>query len=1417
MYLSTIVTTVASSLLEQVIIEEGYGLIKKWYFSKKYKKALINTFYNTIDEFEKKYPIDNKNMDKIPFYHSQILLEEFSKYVLFKNTEDAITLKEKFKQDPNIIIPTDEELKEFYSIFLKKVSEHEKLKKLFIKENYQQEIFNISEVITKIYSIIGFLPSDKWFVEQCKKAIDDLGERYTPELNFGLEIADVFESLGRTEKFKKKVLKYFDYLLIKGKKVVSNHKVEKTIKNNIDNLQNKLNEINNLVHGLNFSNNLAFPTEKILELLNNAKTLSEQIEEYYYSKERKIQEKRKEYKFYHRYGYEISNIREFNNELDNLINYFSGEEFKLTNNPYLLLYGEAGIGKSHLIADIVSKRIESGYQSILILGQHLNTEEDPRIQILHKLQIKVSFDEFLKTLNELAERQQKRIVIFIDAINEGKGKYFWPDNIRSFINEIKKYEWLGLVLTIRTSYKKIILPTELSNKLNIIELKHLGFRGKEKEASKLFFSNYGIEYPNTPLLHPEFQNPLFLKLFCEGLKKNGLTRVSNELHGIKTIIDLFISGVNNILSRPNKLDYPDKINLVEKAIDTIIEYKISKKIKYVPYETAYELIENLAKKYTTKKNVLEYLISEGLFSKNLFWIDQNKNEEGIYLAYERFEDHLIASYLIEKFDNIENEFKKDGKLFYLIKDERSIRLNKGLINAFAIQLPEKINKELFEVIPHLKDTYIVVETLIESLLWRKTESITDKTKKYLQEYGLKYNRTYNLFWDTIISISTIPNHPFNAYWLNNLLFKFSMPDRDAWWTTYLGNKFYDEYAVKRLIDWAWNTDDKLHISDESIKLASITLAWFHTSTNRKLRDSDTKSMVNLLQDRINVLIDILKNFENVNDPYVYERLFAIAYGCALRTEQKEKLKELSEYIYETIFKDKDEVYPHALLRDYARGIIEYTHFLNYELSFDIEDVRPPYKSSFPENLPSNQEIDDTYKLDYKSDDFKDYYWAQNSILNSMVTEHGRKKAMYGDFGRYVFQSAFRSFNVDANALSNLAVKWIFEKYGYDVEKHGIYDRNIRRSNRHDFKIERIGKKYQWIAFYEIFARVSDNFKKYSEWSFNKKEEPYQGPWEPYIRDIDPTILIKNTGKYDEENPKTFWWVKENYTNWELPSEKWIKVDNDLPTGDKLIQIIDENNEKWIVLESYPEWAEPKKIGIEKWDYPHKRLWYQIRSYLIKKEDLKNIKNWMKKQNFMGRWMPENTDKYEIFSREYYWSPTYQYFLKEYYNGNEWKEIFDPKRSAKVGKVIVTTETYLWEEEYDYSKEETIIYLKPSIKIYRGLNLKEARTEGAFLNENNKIICFATNVNNDSKPFLLIKKEPFIKFLKENNLDIFWTILGEKEVIGGINTENYIGRLEISGVYYLNDENIEGKLNTKFIRGKTKWSKLYIWLKRLVWK
>ncbi len=1230
--------------------------------------------------------------------------------------------------------------------------------------------------------------TDEWFNGKLNVAIRELGKRYTPELNFELDIAKVFDGLARDEHFKKQLEEVYDKMLM-GVDEMMRYASNDVIKKQLDLILEEKKHLQRIYDTMKLESMNQVPFEHINKICTNIDSSVIEIYKKLFDKQKELEEQKKDAKddelrnlvdMINRFRNDEAYIERFTDPFNAFKDFINSETCRLVNLPIMILNGEWGKGKSHLVADVAGKRMTENKPSILLLGQQFLTKDDPWTQIFKKLQLQTSTEEFLGALDAKAQTVGSRIVIFIDAINEGEGRLIWKNYIKGFLEAFKKFECLGLVLTIRESYVKLIVPQDEIDDNEVVRITHYGFQGLEYEAVKFFFNNYGIELPSTPILQPEFSTPLFLKIFCEGLKKSGFKRIPDGMDGITSIMDLYVTSVNKNLSE--RLNYPWQINLVYQAANIITQKKLETTNKFLKYQEAFELLEPLLRKYSNNSRFLDELINEGFLALNLLWIERNRYEEIVYFVYERLENHLAASYIIDEFvdkKKPKDSFSKGTKLYEYVKNESEIFFNFNLIEALSIQLPERIKFEFHEIAEHTKGFHSVIQAFVKSLIWRKTDTITDKLIDYINNYVIKFEP--DLFWDTLLTIATKPKHYFNADFLHEHLFKIKLPDRDAWWTQFIHYRYpYEETSIKRLIDWGWNENDKSNFSDESIRLAAKTIAWFLTSTNRNLRDGSTKALVCLLENRINVLISVLKDFKGVNDPYVYERLLCVSYGVAVRTTQIEKLKELSEYIYQTIFNQRF-VYPHILLRDYARQVIEFANYCNIKLNFDINKIRPPYHSIFPKKLPSNK-FTDKYHFDYNAENFKNYYWSQNSILMSMATERGRKDMMYGDFGRYVFQSGFRSWkNLDAQELSNLAIKKIFKELGYDVEKHGQFDRSMKQNvvSRHYVAEERIGKKYQWITFYELLARVSDNFQKFDEWSFSEENiEKYDGPWTPYVRDIDPTMVIRKTGEedYDEIKPN-YWWYNVDYSDWKCDEKKWIKKRTLLPNPEKLINVKEDSETEWLVLETYPEWSEPKKMGVDKWKSRFKRLWYQVRSYLIEEKDFDKFIEWGSKQNFMGRWMPEISSRYEIFSREYYWSPPYKYF----FNSDLHKKYADERIPCKVK---VTTNYFLWEEGYDLSKEETIRFLKPCSTLYEKMNMKYSKKEGEFLNAQNELICYDPSVNNNSLSCLLIRKDALREFLKINKLRIVWTVIGEKQImIDDFSNREYLGRLIISGLYY----------------------------------
>ena len=295
---------------------------------------------------------------------------------------------------------------------------------------YESE--NIEDILT---------PS--WFKRHIESGIENLGKRYTPELNVKLEVSKNFDAICRNDSFREIVRESFHEFILKVNKAKKDY-LSIGAKEDTCQIDAEIQEIE--AHFLLLQKKEVVQIEidsikeSVCKIKNELTECVKKIEDY--------KEVRKE-----TVDYTKRSINEAWDAIYNFTDFINGPILRLSNNPTAILTGPAGIGKSHLLADVVSKRLEENKLSILLLGQHFTSEVSPWTQLLNNL-LRLNCDEhkLLSILNDKAQAQGERLIFIVDAINEGKGRYFWPDHINSFINDFSGYPWISLVLSVRDSY-----------------------------------------------------------------------------------------------------------------------------------------------------------------------------------------------------------------------------------------------------------------------------------------------------------------------------------------------------------------------------------------------------------------------------------------------------------------------------------------------------------------------------------------------------------------------------------------------------------------------------------------------------------------------------------------------------------------------------------------------------------------------------------------------------------------------------------------------------------------------------------------------------------------------------------------------------------------------------------------------------
>jgi hypothetical protein len=313
---------------------------------------------------------------------------------------------------------------------------------------------------------------------------------------------------------------------------------------------------------------------------------------------------------------------------------------------------------------------------------------------------------------------------------------------------------------------------------------------------------------------------------------------------------------------------------------------------------------------------------------------------------------------------------------------------------------------------------------------------------------------------------------------------------------------------------------------------------------------------------------------------------------------------------------------------------------------------------------------------------------------------------------------------------------------------------------------------------------------------------YEGPWQISARDIDPSCLLKKTGREVWRPHTRTWWFPESYNAWdhEVDEKTWLRNIKDLPSVEYLIDITNpKDSSRWLTLESFYQWREPTAPGEDPSDLNGKEIWYILKSYVVQKSDIDELFDWAQTRDFMGRWMPESHELYEIFLGEFFRSPAYRYFNVPYYHHSGWTRGYDEEIPKKVW---VSVEEYLREGSgFDCSVDEGYVIKLPTSLIVDGMNLSWTGREGHFFDGSGELVAFDPSVKEDGPGALLIKKDRFAEFLDDNGYAILWTVLGEKnDYTGGVmsNVWRSRGRLQLSGAYRFLDRKLTGNITPRFI-------------------
>lgn len=923
--------------------------------------------------------------------------------------------------------------------------------------------------------------------------------------------------------------------------------------------------------------------------------------------------------------------------IDDIEGFVSAPMTTCTNKPLMLLLGPAGAGKTHLLCDMTKQHIDLGIPNLLFLGQAF---QSPFTNVLQALATSIGWtdspERLFRSLNALARKRHTRCLISIDAINEGH-RESWKNAIPRLARLAERYPAIAVVISCRTPFEKLLLPNPAAQGFTVAN--HYGFPPEvQSDAVEKYFKGYGIPLPEVPLLEEEFSNPLFLKLFCEALEKVTVRAKHRQIgdiaagqKGMTHILEYFIDQKDrNIAAQagmPRGLSWRFLKGDFTRAMAT-------QHVQVVKLAEATQMADAVQPPGMQSGTLLRALINEDILAEDVIFDENSQPIEVVRLTYQKFADHLIARHLLaHQFDSsskgaIKASLRDSAKLGFYFRDQSSAVEQINVVQALLIEFPTRI-KNRGELLDYLGWDGIpirICEAFIEGLYWREPKHVNTSTSRWINRF-LAHDDLCEPTLNVLVALSVKPRHPYGATRLDAFLRHGRLVERDLFWTEYL-RRSLTRGTPMRLLIWAEHQSARKSSTNFVSGYVSV-LKWFLTSTQRGLRDRATHALFRLGLMHPDALFEETLHSLDINDPYVPERMLAASYGVAMALSkattrsdfQSKTLPKFATCLVKAMFaRNSKHGTTHILSRDYARRTIQLALLLTPKLLSRSQQasITPPFRFGGIRR------------------------WRQSE-------DRGEGRCRNGDaplgmdfanytLGRLVKNRAAYQQTPDYDKVKR-QVLWRIYNLGYTLEAFSKPDQEIARSSwyqesrgRGVGKTDRYGKKYAWIAFYELAGYREDR-------GLLERDERISDA------DIDPSFPERPTFStvFDRR------WINHSRT-----VRRWMFSKFRPPVEDKLMApAIDNVHGPWALLHGF--------VNRETED---KTIFTIFDGLFVRTRDVPKAIDILSSRGAVGRQTPYPEEDHYTYAGEIPWADTWhlQQYPTSIGNGTEKVEVFMPVRN-----------------------------------------------------------------------------------------------------------------------------------------------------------
>ncbi|WP_324496229.1 hypothetical protein [Haliscomenobacter sp.] len=761
----------------------------------------------------------------------------------------------------------------------------------------------------------------------------------------------------------------------------------------------------------------------------------------------------------------------------------------------LILMGEPGIGKTHILAFAVEKRLEENYPALIIQAQ--NTPCNNWAEILQNGLGSLTtwtFDEICTALEALASRtdayrtlhnenenlpaEPTCVLIAIDGIDEVRHSDYsnWKTRLNELKAIIKQYPRLRFLISCRSYGIANRNPVDLDFDDEINQRQDLT-DGLERFPSEvtlklipLYLQEYEVKFEGLNWLKYAFRTPLELRLFCESYKGQNISQISKPIHTtLKHLIQEKMYRMEEEFTTKFFPPWTPSEQVFKKFL--IVIAKIFSEYDEAEHESLCQEIQASLKGVMDRNwagKILEFTAQHGVLLQLKKSIDDVLEIEEISYSpsYTSYIDYFLA---LRALDLIVSTKSKKLPTALPKNNQNSIHLTAvSLLNDHDILIGE--NGYWVDDFDELQLHFMQYQALAEGSIQQIQSRLHNLEERFktsrkdqaliLQEIVLPHivNKSLNLGREFI--------HKILSGYTNSF-------ERDLMWSG-------DEWLRKNPggIPSPSNILQRIYglEQDQAYDEQPLILAWGLSALDNHARKHFRKELTKWGAANIPEFVKLLDLMFSCQDPQIQEDLTAIGLGIVSITRSTGKgLDKLAKWMIHNVFDPSLSCQiTNSVIRHGARACIERAFQLG-EISFeDVLKAHPPYCNShhlLPLDLSTITE-GNTYPI---GDDLE-WYVIKKSYEDFLeLGEEENSNSITSNFLRPYMKHC--GIQMEVNEWAVAAAKAYILSLGFNLK-----DRYISTEESHGSlsKIMTLEEKYVWLAVHKIQGYLAD-FVPYKQW------------------------------------------------------------------------------------------------------------------------------------------------------------------------------------------------------------------------------------------------------------------------------------------------------------------------------------------------